>query len=249
MVFRNIQNDVEFGISLARYAHAMNYKKVLVFSVRNDYGRQLANFFESEAQRLGVEILDRLSYQESDRQYFKQTLLNWKYYYHADALFIAGILPHAAKIIATAKEIGLDIPIFAGDGIDSHRLIDIAGKAAENVAIASTYHADAVDTQNNHFNQAFKTRYKKEPDLMAVQGYDALSIIAKAIKQAKSAVPADIANVLHNSENWPSFSGPVSFTETGDIEGREVIFKQVRDQKLSFLGKGPEAAAKVQLNR
>lgn len=244
MVFRNIPNDVEFGKSLARYAHAMNYKKILVYSVRNDYGRHLSNFFESEARHLGLEILDRLSYQESESQYFKQTLLNWKNYYQADALFIAGIMPHAAKIIATAKEIGLDIPIFGGDGLDSPQLLEIGGKSAEGVVVASIYHADAPDAQNNRFNQAFKTRHEQEPDLWAVQGYDALMIIAQAVKQANSADPADIAYALHHSKNWPGIAGPVSFNDSGDIVGREIVYKQVRDQKLSFLGNGAEAAAK-----
>mgnify|MGYP000025749358 CR=1 FL=1 len=250
MVFRNIPSDAEFGKSLAQYAHAMGYKKILIYSVRNDYGRHLSNFFESQARFLGMDILDRLSYQESDMQYFKETLLNWKHYYQADALFIAGIMPHAAKIIATAKEIGMDIPIFGADGLDSPQLLQIGGKATEGVVIASIFHIDAFDSQKTKFYQTFKSRYQQEPDLWATQGYDALTIIAHAIEQGKSAVPTDIAKSLHNIKNWPSITGPVSFSETGNIVGRKIVYKQVRNQKLVFLGNGAQSAAQEhQANR
>jgi branched-chain amino acid transport system substrate-binding protein len=246
LVFRNIPSDADFGAALADYAAAMGYRRVFIYYVHNDYGRELANHFEARGRAVGVQVADRLSYDESTGMFFHQTLRNWKEYYQADALFLAATMPQAAQIIRAAGEVELDLPIFGSDGLDSPLLPVEAGDAAAGTVIASVFHRDLPTPQTRAFIEAFKRRYDQEPDVWAAQGYDALKILAHAMEKAKSAAPEDVAATLRSMQDWPGVGSPTGFTEDGNVTGKAIVFKRVNDGRLDFLAVGPEQAARAQ---
>ena len=52
----------------------------------------------------------------------------------------------------------------------------------------------------DRFNSAFKKKYNREPDSVAMEGYDSVMIIAKAIEKSGSATPADITKALAKTD-------------------------------------------------
>ncbi len=233
-IFRLLPNNEQLGSDLANYAVKKGYKRIIIYYVSNSFGRDLASSFARAAKARGLTIVDRRSYLE-DTQNFTAQLSDWKQLYNYDAIFLAGSLPEAALIIKQARQIGVTEPIFASQALDNKELIEIAGKHAEGLVILSAFDMDSKELQVRQFVKAFRKKYGFDPDAPAALGYDAVRLIAYAIKQAGSAEPAKIAKALYGLKSWPGVTGVVVFDSKGDLVGRTLIKRTVTRGKFKKL--------------
>lgn len=75
-----------------------------------------------------------------------------------DFIYIPGYYQEVGLIVKQAREMGITVPMAGGDGWDSAKLPEIAGKAAlENTFFSSLYSPD--DTSD--LNKEFVAEYKK----------------------------------------------------------------------------------------
>jgi branched-chain amino acid transport system substrate-binding protein len=108
-----------------------------------------------------------------------------------DAVYVFFAGGGAAKFLKDYQAAGLKgkIPLY-GSGFLTDGILDATGDAAEGIE-TTLHYGDALDTpRNKAFRAAYVKAYKIEPDVYAVQGYDAgLLFIA-----GMNAVKGDIAN-------------------------------------------------------
>jgi branched-chain amino acid transport system substrate-binding protein len=93
------------------------------------------------------------------------------------------------------------------------------------------------------FDKAFKAKYGVAPNQFAAQGYDALHLLAHAILNGGSTVPAKMAMTLRSVKNWQGVTGPHTFDKFGDVEGKTFIMKMVKNGKFRFIEQ-PKAVTK-----
>lgn len=232
-VFRMIPSNRNVGEMLADYAKSTKYKHVLIYYVKNEYGRDLANAFEQRANSIGVEVADRVSYLAGAADY-KLAMQHWKDFYNFDAIFLAGSLPEGAEIIRAAREIGIKVPIFAGDGLDSPDLVRLGGEAVEGVEVTSFYHPNMPTPAVHSFNEKFFKRYQKLPDTSAALGYDAVTLLAHAMTKANSTVPSRIAAELHKLKGWSGVTGEHGFDAAGNVLDKPVVMQVVKNGQFEF---------------
>jgi branched-chain amino acid transport system substrate-binding protein len=76
------------------------------------------------------------------------------------------------------------IPLW-GSGFLTEGVLDAAGPAAEGVMTALHY-SDSLDTpRNKQFRTAYATNFKLQPDVYAVQGYDAGQLLVQGLAAVK----------------------------------------------------------------
>jgi len=230
LVFRLIPNNDKFGFAAARYAKAKGYKKIIIYYVKNDFGRELANAFEKNAFAEGLDIVDRLSYEDGQRD-FSNTLEDWKLLHKFDAVFVAGDPTETALIIQQARKLKLMTPFIGSHRLDSDEFIKLAGKEAEGTVFISTYHPDEPNQQTKDFVKGYKARFGKMPDTWAALGYDAVNLLVKAIEASKSIDAKKIANTLKKLKNIPGVAGPYQFNQQGDLVKPKLILKVIKDGK------------------
>jgi branched-chain amino acid transport system substrate-binding protein len=103
-----------------------------------------------------------------------------------DAVFVFFAGAGAAKFIKDYNAAGLrrQIPLF-GSGFLTDGVLDAVDKAAEGLE-TTLHYADGLNTKRDReFRAAYNKAYKSEPDVYAVQGYDAgllLNIGLDAVK-------------------------------------------------------------------
>ena len=105
------------------------------------------------------------------------------------ACFFAGA--GAAKFIRDYAAAGLKdrIPLW-GSGFLTEGVLDAAGPAAEGI-MTTMHYSDSLDTpRNRQFRTAYATRFKMQPDVYSVQGYDSGQLLVQGI----AAVKGDIGN-------------------------------------------------------
>ncbi|HET9626834.1 MAG TPA: ABC transporter substrate-binding protein [Kofleriaceae bacterium] len=244
-VFRATYTDDSVGRHLAELVASQQRKKVAVYYIRNDYGRNVANAFEERARQLGVAVQARNSYDPSEQASegtFDQVLTEWKPM-ELDAILLAGEVPSAAIFVAQARRKGITLPILGGDAMSSPALMAVAGDAAEGATVASYFNSDEPRPEVVKFNAAFKAKFGAPPDAGSALGYDCVQLLAHAMTQAGSAVPDDVARALHALKDWHGVTGTFSFNPEGDA-AKPVLFSVVHGGHFEYL---PAPAAAVGL--
>jgi branched-chain amino acid transport system substrate-binding protein len=96
----------------------------------------------------------------------------------------------AVKFVKDYAAAGLNktIPLY-GPGFLTDGTLEAQGASAQNM-LTTLHYADNLDTpRNNNFRKAYAIAFKSQPDVYAVQGYDAAQILASGLK----AVGGDLA--------------------------------------------------------
>ena len=102
-----------------------------------------------------------------------------------DAIVCSALAEEAANIILQARNLGITVPFVGGNGFNSAKLFEIAKAAADNTIMGGPWAAESSSARNKGFVAAYTRKYGAEPDQFAAQAYDALYILAQALKIVK----------------------------------------------------------------
>lgn len=234
LVFRTVPSNQSIGIQMASYMAQQGFRRVAIYYVKAKASQDLANYFEGRAKDLGMTIADRRSFLKG-AQDFSSTIQNWNDLYRLDAIFLAGSMPEGADFVVQARKMGLTVPIVSGDGLDTAKFLEVAGPAAEGVVLPETFVHDDASPAYRRFNALFTQKYQVPPRTNHARGYDAVHVIAQAIRRANSTVPAQIAKALHATRQWQGATGEFTFDEKGDIPDKPIGLKVVRRGEFQTL--------------
>jgi branched-chain amino acid transport system substrate-binding protein len=134
--FRVVANDNQQGGVLASYAASeLKAKRVAIVDDRTQYGQGLADVFERVAKDKGLEVVDRefTTNKASDFNSILTKLRATK----PDLVMFGGMDSTAAPMARQMKELGINVPLLAGDGACSPEFIKIAGDAAATLMTCS----------------------------------------------------------------------------------------------------------------
>ena len=129
-----------------------------------------------------------------------------------DILYVPGYYQEVGMIVKQGREMGIEIPMAGGDGWDSAKLPEIAGKAAlNNTYFSSLYSPDDDSALNKAFVSEYEKAYKVKPDVFAALAYDSALLVAEAIKNAGDTDPVKIAQSMAKINGFQGVSGTVTF--------------------------------------
>ena len=235
LVFRNLPSDEIFAETLVRFCNSNGWNKVMIYYMAGAYGDGFANEFELRCDRYNIFVLNRERYERGELVSTHYAVAkNWLENYVFDAVFIAGDMPELADVISSFRAAGIKTPILSGLTLDSPIFFDYAENNHEvDAYVPSNFDDESDYPAYKKFAEAYTARYGYAPDWRAMQGYDALKVLAKAIDKAGSVRGEDIAAALH-STTWEEAAGPYNFDETGDLIGRQLIIKRIDPEKRIF---------------
>ena len=102
-----------------------------------------------------------------------------------DAIIFAGAPRNAAAFIAAARAAGLSQPVYAaGAGLSA--LLVRASADAAGIIVAAGADPNQPSPEQRRFRAAFVEKYGREPDAAAARGYDAVCLLAAAMRAARS---------------------------------------------------------------
>lgn len=236
LVFRMTFNDKHIGGQMARIAAARRYRRVAIYYMRDDYGRGMANAFEETFTELGGSVIDRRSYDAADVENNRSVggiVDDWKER-SLDALFIAGEAPQAAILMAEARRKGLRLPLLGGDALGTPELFRPDPAAVDGATIAAPFHPDDPRPKAQAFRTAFERRYGRPPDAAAALAYDSVQVLAEAMRRAHSSAPDQVRAALHTLAAWPGVTASFTFSDSGDLVGRQITMIETRAGRFMF---------------
>jgi branched-chain amino acid transport system substrate-binding protein len=207
-IFRVCFIDDFQGTVMAKFAKdELKAKRVAVLtSVSSAYSVGLAKYFKETFTAGGGEIAVEQKFSEGDKDFRAQ--LTAVKAAGVDAVFVPGYYTEAALIARQARALGLDVPLFGGDGWESEKLLEIGGEALNGCYYSTHFTPENKEPAVAAFVQKFKARWAGEtPDAYAALGYDALYVLADAIKRAGGTEGAKLREALAATKNFSGASG------------------------------------------
>jgi branched-chain amino acid transport system substrate-binding protein len=230
-IFRVCFIDPFQGTVMANFAtKTLKAKRVAVFTdVKSDYSKGLAKFFKEGFTKNGGEIVSELDFNGGDKD-FKGQLTAIKGA-NPDGLFVPGYYTDVALICIQARQLGMTIPIFGGDGWESEKLLEIGKQAVEGTFFSTHYHPDVASDKSKAFVAAYKARFGgKSPDAMAALGYDSAMILADAIKRAGSTEGPKVRDALAATKDLDGVTGKTTINAQRDATKAAVILTVEKGQ-------------------
>jgi len=121
------------------------------------------------------------------------------------------------------RQLGVNVAWVGSPSISTDTAMKLAGDALygtfsiADFAVESSPEAQAYATK-------YKARYKLEPDLYSSWAYDAVKILALAIKNANSTKPVDVKKAIHNIKDYKGVEGTYTFDQNGDgLHGYNIV--------------------------
>lgn len=213
--FRTCFIDPFQGKIAAQFAtDTLKAKNVAIFAdSSSDYAKGLAKAFKEEIEAKGGTVVAEESYVAKDTD-FKSTLTRLKSK-NPDFIYIPGYYEEVGLIAKQARAAGIDTPLMGGDGWDSPKLVELAGKEAlNNTYFTNHYSSEDPDEKIQKFVKAFKEANKdKAPDAFNALGYDSVYWLKDAIERAGSTKGEDIQKALAETKDLSLVTGTFSVDE------------------------------------
>lgn len=232
-VFRGIPSDEEIARQLSIYLAKQGYKRMVIYYSDDSYGNGLANSFEDHAKLNGISIVDRFNYYTSLED-LKRLYKRWQAF-GVDGIFISASVTAGGEFILDAGKAGIELPFVAGNSLDSPELYKIAGEAAEGLIAGSVFNPFDDRPEVDKFVKDFVAEYKVMPSSYAALGYDAVKMLAAAIKKSDLEDSSTIAVGLRNLGKWTGVLGTHEFNENGDDIGDLVVLKKLRNGIFDYI--------------
>lgn len=140
----------------------------------------------------------------------------------ADVILISGHDADVADFLRKARTVALTTPILVASDLTA-KLIEKAGPAIAKARFLQLYDPSAPTVKNQEFVRAFRARYGKDPDTSAAQGYDALLLLAEAVRSTGSVNPLDLAFAIRFMPAWEGANGRYQFDSHGELRDKKLF--------------------------
>jgi branched-chain amino acid transport system substrate-binding protein len=202
------------------YLSGLSFKSIAFVALNDEWGRQAAEINGALLQAKGVKVVSTDYFLPGESE-FGATLTTIKSA-APDAIFVAANAREAIIIAKKVEELGLKQQRLGVGAWPTNTFITQAGPAGAGWTVISQY-VPGIDTDRNRkFVDAYLQAYHAPPDKYAVSGFDAVTVIADAIKRAGKAEPAAITKALEASD-LDVVQGHVSFDEKHQAYTNAVI--------------------------
>ena len=229
LVVSNVPDDNLYGDAVAQICVQNGYERILVYYVRSSWGSALTSDVEVNCVKNGIVVVATESFEpHSEESEHKRIINRWRNNFTFDAVFLAGRMPDLAVTVKAIRSEGVDCPIIGTDTFDEITFAEtLAPRESERIFAVSNNNHENQHPQYQSFINDFVNRYETTPDQEALQAYDALVVLAKAITEAKSAIPAKVVGKIKNQE-WNEAAGPYFIDENGKNQKKALTKKVFR---------------------
>ncbi len=166
-----------------------------IHQAKDVYSMDLTQAFEAHFQSLGGTIVAQETYQVGDTAFGAQLARIQEA--NPDVLLLSSFAPEVPLLIKEARELGITATFVGGDGWDDpEKFLTIL---QDNAPLEGSYYAtnQTMDSANtSQFIEDYKKMFGDNPDGVAASGYDAIQLLAIAIKTAQSVDSVEVRDAL-----------------------------------------------------
>ena len=239
-VFRtSFMGEVQGGAGALLIGQTMQLKRVVIITLKNDFGKSLAAGFKAEAANFGIEIINEYDYSIKDRQF--GPIVAKVRADKPDAIYASGYFFTAGPLVNQLRSGGVTVPVIGQEGYDSEQFIKIAGAASEGVIITTSLDRDSNSPETRSFITEYEKLTRNKVDMVAASGHTALNVVIAALRIAGTSNPKAIRNAIAQTQ-LTAATGHISFNALGEVRKNVQVqivrnggwhyHSEIRDQTL-----------------
>lgn len=233
-IYRDTLLDSVAAPAVTKYlAEDLKWKKVaLVTTTGLAYSESLTAIFKPALAKYGIEIVAEQSIMEKDTNFSAQvTNLSKKQF---DGLIFTGYYTEGALFMKEMRKQGLNQVMVGGDGLLGKELYQMGEKAVEGSMVYTGFEStDSAEGKTKEFIDKYKAKFNAKPDMFAAQGYDAVMLVADAMKAAGSSDPSKFKEKLAQTKDWKGVTGTITFDEKREPIKSPVYLLEVKNSQFA----------------
>ena len=230
--FRLLANDNALGAGLAFYAaDGLKLKRVAVIDDRTAYGKGVADVFKKTAASKGIQVVDEQF--TNDKAVDFMSILTAVKSKNPDAIFFGGMDPQGGPMLRQMEQLGLtNVKYFGGDGICTAELVkqSAGAKTLENVICAEGGASLAKMPGGEAWKKRYDAKFPGQFQVYSPYVYDAVMVLADAMKRAGSADPKVYLPKLAET-NYKGITTTVLFEPNGELKNPAMTLYTYKDGK------------------
>jgi branched-chain amino acid transport system substrate-binding protein len=244
-IFRVCFIDPFQGEVMAKFsANNLKAKKAaILYDFNSDYSRGLYQVFKRSFINFGGQVVSEQSYTQGDRDFSGQlTAIRAA---NPDVIYVPGYYGEVGVISNQTKQLGIKAPLLGGDGWDAPQLWQLGGASLNGNYISNHYSVDDPSPAIQKFVADYKGRYNVLPDALAALGYDAMKVLADAIKRAGTTENTKLRDAIAQTKDFPGVTGQITIDKDRNAVKPAVVLK-LQDGKFVYATTiSPEGSAPV----
>ena len=229
-IFRSSFSSWQPGYAMGQVMADKGHKKVVTITWKYAAGDESVAAFKESFEKRGGQVVKELTLPFPNVEF--QSLLTEIAATKPDAVYTFFAGGGAVKFVKDYAQAGLkkNIPLY-GAGFLTDGTLEAQAAAADGV-LTTLHYADSLNTpRDNSFRLSYVKSYKLQPDVYAVQGYDAAQILAAGMVAVKGDLTkkADFTAAVRKARiDSPrgSFTMSKAHNPVQDIYLRQVVGKE-----------------------
>ncbi|MGB9983788.1 MULTISPECIES: branched-chain amino acid ABC transporter substrate-binding protein [unclassified Herbaspirillum] len=218
--FRIVPHDGDGARHTAQYVmHDLKARSIAVIDDSTLFGATYAQEFVNAVSAQQGRVTGR--YQVSSKTSDFNSILRSIRASDPDVVFFAGLDAQAAQLAQDLRRLQIRARLVGIGGLVGPTFLRLAGAAGEEVSVVEPGLPSYKGPQWSHFDNAWKARYKDDIYLYAPFAYDAVRVIAAAMREADSVAPAKVTAELHRIR-YRGITGQIAFDAEGNL--RDPVF-------------------------
>ena len=184
-VFRNSVTEADIlPMTLKVATQKTGLKKVAVLYGNDDiFTKSGYDNFKKTLEALKIPVTTTETFAKGDVD-FKPQLTKIKAS-NPDAVVLSALVAEGAPAMVQARQLGITMPFIGGNGMNSPKIFDLAQGNSDNLWVGSPWSIENPAAENKRFIAAYQKAQSALPDQFAAQAYDAMYIVAQALKKVK----------------------------------------------------------------
>ncbi|MCZ2290557.1 MAG: ABC transporter substrate-binding protein [Burkholderiales bacterium] len=195
----------------AKLVQNLGKKKVVLITVKNDFGQALAAGFKEAAPKLGLEILNEYEYAMPDRQF--GPLVSKVKADNPEVIYASGYYFNAGPLVSQLRAAGITVPIIGQEGYDSEKFMEIAGPASEGTLVTTSLDRDSDAPATKTFLADYRKATGMGADMVAATSYTATLVAIDGLKKTGGKGGAALRDALAAG----SYDTPIGKLEFNDL--------------------------------
>ena len=227
-------DDVQGPKGAGFAAGKLSAKRIFIIDDKTTYGKGLADEFEKEVRKRGIEILGHEGITQGDKDF--TPLLTKIKPLAPDLIYFGGIYPEGALLLRQARSLDMTATFMGGDGLATPIFIELA-----TPAVAEGFYATMVggDMKKVPAAAAFVKAYEAKFGSLgqwSAYGFDAADILIAAVQKAQKKDRQAVLKAMREIPRFPAVTGDVVFDAKGDNQNQFIGVFKAENGRLVYIG-------------
>jgi branched-chain amino acid transport system substrate-binding protein len=230
-LFATLPDNAEISVQTARLGFDIGLRRAVILRDRGMDALEISLAYRDEAAVLGIVTVEERSFPTgtSPRE-FLAGLQGLRF----DHLLIIGSSELQIALVKSASELGINVTCVLPTISNVDYMRGQIGHIAPRVLIPVLRDRSAPTPEQTVWERDYSARFGAPPIDAAIQGTDAVGLLAEGLNRVGSIDLAELKLVLHTELAYSGIGGRISFRQNGRIYTRLLGFASVRQNDVAY---------------